>query len=245
MIDPLSENEPAIVLRTFESCLPEIEVIIESKRKDWTFKASVMCDFDDVKSIIMVHIWRKWYLYNQKRPLGGWVATIVKNQFHNILRDSYTSTSAPCSQCPCNLGSDSEGKVSCSLFGVASIECPKYEKWYNKNRHSHNVRLPVALENHLNEFLEQPNTEIDLEAAIINFHERIKAKMTLSEWAIYKCLFVENKTEAETALQLGFKTTEKNRQSGYNRMHQVKKLSIILAKEILEEHGLETFRSIK
>ena len=87
--EPPTQGGAIRPIRSFEDCLPEIEIIIENKRKDWTFKASVMCDFDDVKSVIMVHIWRKWYLYNQDKPLGGWVATIVKHQFHNILRDSY------------------------------------------------------------------------------------------------------------------------------------------------------------
>ena len=109
---------------SFEDCYVEIEAQLEKNRIRWTYKADLMMDFDDVKMKFLAHIFKKWHQYDQSRPLGAWVATVFKNQFSNLLRDLYLSTSSPCSQCPCNLGNG-----ACSLFGVQSNECGLYEKW--------------------------------------------------------------------------------------------------------------------
>lgn len=220
--------------RTFDECYPEISAIIEKKRRDWQFKASVMEDFDDIKSEIEAHVWKKWELYDQSRPLGGWVATILKHQFANILRDTYTSTSSPCSRCICNTGGS-----SCSVYGEQSVECPLFKKWYNTKRHAHNARLPLALEHHTNEANSKPEIIFDLERAIGSLHAKIKARLTRSEWDIYDRLYLRNMSEIDTAKDLGFKTTEEGRSVGYKRIRQVKTTIIKMARQILKEDGVE------
>lgn len=226
-----------MTLRTFEECYPEVEAIVEKQRAQWTFKATMMRDFDDVKMEIIAHIWKKWSLYDQARPLGGWVATIVKHQFWNILRDTYLSTSAPCSRCPSNLGEN-----LCALFGEQGVDCAIYKKWYNNKRHSHQARLPLALENHANEAYSRPDQSSDLEGAIGGLHDKMKDVLTKSEWEIYRRLFIEHKSEEEVAQELGFKTTEKGRKMGYKRIRQVKTLILKKAKGLIGEHGIEGFK---
>jgi len=223
-------------MTTFEDNYKEIERIVEKKRYEWTLKADLMLDFDDVKNIIIAHIWKKWHLYDQSQPLGGWTATIVKNQFSNILRDRYLSTSSPCSRCPCNMGGN-----TCSLYGVQSIECSLYKTWYNTKRYSHDVRLPVPIENHLNDVHKMPDTIFDLETSIKSLHFRIQKVLTNSEWEIYRRLYIENKDEEETAKELGFKTSEKGRKMGYKRIRQVKTIILQKAKKILRDEGVEEF----
>ena len=232
----MSEPQAPARFRSFEECLPELERIVERKRSDWAFKASVMKDFDDVKSEILTHIWKKWHLYDQDRPLGGWAATILKNKWVNILRDIYGSTASPCLRCPANLGNG-----RCSAFGdIESLDCNLFKKWYGGKRHSHNVRLPVSIEDKMNEVAEYPESIVDLERAIGNMHIRMKQKLTASEWEIYYRLYVEHKEEEQTALELGFKTTEHGRQMGNKRVRHVKNLVEKKAQEILAEYGLET-----
>lgn len=223
--------------RTFEDCYDEIATIVEKQRPQWTFKATMMRDFDDVKMEIIAHVWKKWHLYDQARPLGGWVATIVKHQFSNILRDTYLSTSSPCARCACNIGDN-----VCSIYGEQGIECPLYKKWYNTKRHAHEARLPVALENHTNEAYNRPDQTTDLEHAIGGLHEKMKEVLTKSEWEIYRRLYVEHKSEEEAAQELGFKTTERGRKMGYKRIRQVKTLVLKKARGLIVEHGLEGFR---
>ncbi len=218
--------------KTFEECLPEIEKIVESRRGEWTFKASVMEDYDDIKSRIVTHIWKKWEKYDQSRPLGAWVSQIIKNQLINILRDTYMSTSPPCSQCAGNLG---EG--FCSFFGEQCAECPLYKAWSENKKEQHFARLPKSLEDHLDEVSCLQDRYVDLDVAALNLHKRMKLVLTKSEWLIYKGLFVDNKDEAVVAEELGFKTT--NGSVGAKRLRQVKVLAIKKAKEILKEYGLE------
>lgn len=223
--------------RTFEECYTEISAIVEKQRSKWTFKASVMRDFDDVKIEIITRIWEKWGLYDQSRPLGGWVATVVKHAFFNILRDTYLSTSSPCMQCAANIGDG-----MCSQYGEQGVECPLFKKWYHTKRHKHEARLPVALENHLNEAYSRPDQTTDLEHAITGLHEKMKEVLTKSEWEIYRRLYVEHKSEEEAAQELGFKTTERGRKMGYKRIRQVKTLVLKKARALIGEHGLEGFR---
>lgn len=211
----------------------EIAALVEKQRTKWKFKASVMRDFDDIKSEIIAHVWAKWHLYDPARPLAGWVATIVKHQFTNILRDVYLSTSSPCSQCVCNLG---EGV--CSQFGVQGIECPLYAKWYKSKRHIHNAKLPLSLNDHEKEVSSLPSDSYDLEAAIEEIHNKLKKKLTDSEWAIYQRLFIMNKNEEDTATELGFRSGEKGRAMGYKRIRQVKTLALKLTKDLIKEFGL-------
>lgn len=221
-------------LRTFEECYSEITVIVEKQRSKWTFKASVMRDFDDIKSEIITHVWKKWPLYDQSRPLGGWVATIVKHQFANILRDTYTSTSSPCSRCVAN-----KGDKMCSLYGEQGVECPLYKKWYHTKRHAHEAKLPVSIEERLNEIHAKPDSMVDLERAGRNLHIAMEKELTGSEWEIYRRLYVEHKSEEDTAKELGFKTTEQGRKMGYKRIRQVKTIIIKKAKKVLSENRLE------
>lgn len=223
--------------KTFEECYDEIAAIVEKHRPHWTFKATVMKDFDDVKIEIITHIWSKWPLYDQSRPLGAWVATIVKNKFKNVLRDTYLATSSPCARCSCNIGGN-----LCSVYGEQGIDCPLYKKWYNTKRYTHEARLPLPLDDKINQVYSMPDESTDLELAIHGMHEKMKEVLTKSEWEIYYRLYVEHKSEQETATELDFKTREKGRKMGYKRIRQVKTIVLKHARILIAEHGIEGFK---
>jgi hypothetical protein len=231
-----STEEVAILTntRTFEECYPEIEAIIEKKRGSWTYKADLMMDFDDVKMQIIAHINAQWPKYDQARHLGGWVSTIFKRKFINLLRDLYMSTSSPCNRCACNLGNS-----ICSMYGEQGVECPLYAKWSKSKRHSHEVRMPLPLENHIQEVCAIPQESLDLDRAAEGLHAKIKEKLTQSEWEVYRRLYIEGQDEAKIAEELGFKTTESGRKRGYKRILQVKALAYKHGSEILKNDGIE------
>ena len=222
--------------RTFEECYDEIANIVERKRYDWTLKADLMMDFDDVKFIIIAHVWKKWELYDQNKSLGAWVTTVTKHQFANILRDAYLSTTPPCSRCPLNMG---EGV--CSRFGTVGSEespqlnCPLYARWYKTKRHSHNVRLPLPLENHVHEISNPYDSSVDIEAGVPRMHAAMKKVLRSSEWEIYRRLYVEHKSEEETAAELDLTSNDKAHKVKNKRIRQVKAIIIAKAKEILKE----------
>ncbi len=220
-------------------CYDEIAGVVEKHRTKWTFKATVIRDFDDVKSEIMTHIWKKWELYDQAKPLGGWVATITKHQFHNILRNIYLSTSSPCVQCPCNRGKDDNGDGLCSMFTFQCNDCPLFAKWAKTKQSAHNARLPVSLEYHADEIANKPDEQSDLEPAIMGMHEKMKAELTDSEWQIYKRLYILNMSPEKIAKDLDLKSLEKGRKNGYKRIRQVELIALKASKRILAANGIE------
>ncbi len=224
-------------LKTFEESYDEIQRVIEKKRYDWTLKANLMMDFDDVKLMIITHVWKKWDKYDQKRPLANWVAEVTRNQFSNILRDAYLSTTAPCSRCPLNMGEE-----RCQKYEkTESMECPLYAKWYNTKRHSHNVRLPLPLDSYMHEMSNPFDASYDIEAGVPKMHEAMRKVLRNSEYEIYKRLYIEHKSEEQTAKELNLTSNDKTHNIKNKRIRQVKTIIIAKAKEVLKEglNGIE------
>lgn len=221
-------------IRSFEELYDVIQSVVERWRSKWTLKAVASISFDDIKQIILVHVDKKWEQYDQTKPVEPWVAKIARNQFINELRNNYLSTASPCSDCPMNLGGD-----ECKLFKKKGPQCEYYKVWLGKNKFRHDCRLPLPLENHSQEVNNLPDRYIDVERSALLLHKKMEPFFTDKEWKIYEKLFVEQKSEQEAALELGFKTNEKGRICGYARFAQVKKKAIRIAKRILNDEGLE------
>jgi len=214
--------------QTFEELYPRIEKVVEGFRGKWKFKASVECDFDDIKSEILVHIWKKWHLFNQELSVEGWAATITKNQFNNKLRDIYLKTSSPCGRCASNLG---EGL--CSQFGVQGVECPLFRKWYNKKRYSHEAKMPLALDLHINEVDSNASVYFDYDGEAAKLHKLMQGELTAREYQIYTALFVLNKDDEEVSAEFNFKA-----EAGTKRIRQIKSLIIQKARRVIAREGL-------
>lgn len=215
--------------KTFEELYPRIEKVVESYRGKWKFKASVEQDFDDVKSEIIVHVWKKWHLYDQSRPIEGWVSTITSNKFINKLRDIYLKTSSPCNRCASNIGDG-----MCVQFGVQGVECPLYKKWHNKKRYSHEAKMPLAIELHINEVENSRCAYFDYEGAIKKMHGRMEEVLTKGEYQVYYGLYVEGKDDETVSEECGFKSDSKAK-----RVRQIKSVILKKAKELLESEGAE------
>lgn len=183
----------------FQNHIHEIEILIERKRRDWTFKASLKLDFDDVKAMILNHIWKKWSQYDSTKPLGAWVNRIIKNQLINTFRNEYKSTSSPCNTCEFNMGND-----ACAKFKIQGIECPDYENWYNGKRHAHNLRMPLPLENHSNEVLSHECKYLDLEKELEDIHTQLKKDFSVTEWKIYELLYIQHNSEEQVIKLMNF-----------------------------------------
>ena len=85
---------------------------INKRRRKWMLQSITFMDFDDVKSIILYHIYKKWNQYNPLLPLGPWVGKIINNQIINIARNIYTNHQPPCTKCAA-----AESANSCRIYG--------------------------------------------------------------------------------------------------------------------------------
>src|SRR3990167_2211855 len=133
---------------TFEDCYIEIEKIVEKFRYKWTLSSIAWLSFEDLKWSIISHVHKKWNLFDQKQGLGGWVATITKNQLTNWGRNLFTNYSKPCNSCVCSENTENY----CRVFGSQdSSVCPILKKWEKSKKEKYNISLPLALEYHSNE----------------------------------------------------------------------------------------------
>jgi hypothetical protein len=224
----------------FESCLDIINEELSKRRGKWRLNALAWMDFDDVCQKIRIHIFNKWSQWDNSRPLKPWLNTIITNQMTNLVRNNYSSFSKPCSQCIYNLGAG-----SCELYGSQSDACPDYSKWQISKKNAYDIRLPVSIyeKNNPNETgssqaaMDIPcrDVYVDYDVKIGMFHDKMKEKLTLIEWKVYNFLYIENKSEIETAQSMGYKTTEKNRSPGYKQIKKIKNKIFKAAKLLVHE----------
>lgn len=213
---------------TFEESYPIIKEQVEKRRSKWTLTSIPYIDFDDIAQIIYMHIFKKWHLWDWPRPLEPWVSTVASNQISNLIKTHYSNFSRPCLQC-----SAFEGENLCSIYTVQCSKCPLYDHWLKTKKVAHDVNIPLPIENHVNEVENNTADSLDVERSSGELHIKIKSLLSPLEWKIYKCLYIEHKTDRETSDSIGYKSNPKGRSSGYKAIAVARKKILIIAKKII------------
>ena len=211
-------------MRRFEDKLQEIEVALERKRSKWQLDAVASIDYDDIKQIIMTHIYKKWHLWDQEKPIEPWLSRVVSNQFKNLLRNHYGNYANPC--------------PDHQFHHHDSENCPICSKWRQSKKSAYDVKLAVTIENHTNEIHKKKDETLDLDTATKKLSNEIKKELTPRQFVAFKMLFVQNNTEEEVAKYLGFKTNERKRSAGYKQIKNLKKIFQEKAKIIIKERDI-------
>jgi hypothetical protein len=207
---------------------------IEKRRRKWTLKGIPSLDFDDIKQIVLKHIFVKLDLYDSaKSPLSHWTNTLISNQFSNILRNTFYSHSRPCLKCPCSLPDN-----GCELYFEQSNKCHVYKMWEQNKKSANEIKLPVPICNHETEVYEIPSQEYDYEKAERRLHEEMKKILKRHEWIVYELMFVLHLSDSEIARKMKWISSEKHRKPGYGNLIRLKKLFLQKAKKIKEEIDL-------
>ena len=213
---------------SFESKISEIDQEINKRRHKWSLTTLAWLDFHDVAQILRIHIYKKWNMYDQKQPLAPWINRIVSNQIKNLIRNNYGNYSRPCLKCAA-----AEGDDSCTIYGSQCNKCPLYAKWEKSKKSAHDIKLPVAYENHVQEIHNIVEDEIDIDKAAENIHKKMHQILKPIEWKFYSLHYIEHKSEEESAKLMGYKTSEKNRKIGYKQVKNLKKAIMIKVKKHL------------
>jgi RNA polymerase sigma factor (sigma-70 family) len=213
---------------TFEERIDEIDVELEARRSKWTLHATPWMDFDDVSQIIRLHIYKKWNRWDQSKPLRPWLRMVILNQIRNLLKTKYVVYAPPCVQCDANQGND-----LCSLYETQCDSCPLYAKWITRRKNAFNVKLPVSLENHLQEVSSQPEMALDVNQATLFLSERLKEELTETEFRVFDLLYVQQLSEEEAAKQMKYRSGEK-RGGGYKRISEIKKTIMEASRKIFK-----------
>jgi len=220
---------------TFEESIAFIDKEIIKRRGKWNLTSLHWMDYDDVSQIIRIHINDKWHLYDASKPLGPWVNRIISNQIKNLIRNNYGNFSRPCLKCEA-----SRPNNGCDIYETQCAECPLYAKWEKTKKSAYEIKIPLALDDHIHEV--KPITfeeNINLQKFAENLHEEMRRKLKSNEWIVYKGLFVDNKSEEEVAKSMGFKSNEKNRAPGYKQIKNIRKKIIEKVKKCLEKDEVD------
>ena len=219
---------------TFEESIDIIDQEINKRKNKWTLAAVAWLDYEDVSQILRIHIFKKWHLYDPQKPLAPWLNRIITRQILNLLRNIYTNFCRPCLRCAA-----AEGEDGCRIYSKQCDACPLYANWEKSKKAAHNVKLPVSLESHSQEVFSLSSESLNIERTAQNLHEKMKTVLKAFEWQAYRLLFIEHKSEDETAKILGFKTSEIGRKPGYKHIKNIKKTIIAKATEILNKGDID------
>lgn len=220
----------------FEDRIEEINFEISKRKNKWNLTALAWMDFDDVSQLLRVHIFKKWHLYDEAKPLAPWINRIITNQIKNLIRNNYGNFTRPCLRCAA-----AEGTDLCSIYEKQCSACPLYAQWEKTKKRAHDAKLPLSLENHTKEIRSIPSDDYDVEAAAKKLHTQMKIELKPNEWLVYKYLYIDFLEEEKVAKKMGYKTSEKNRQPGYKQIKNIKKSIIIKVKNLLQQDKIDIF----
>lgn len=227
----------------FEDKINVIDSEIAKRRNRWRLKAIPSIDFDDVSQILRLHIYKKWYQWDQALPIEPWLNRVITNQIINLIRNLYGNYARPCvsgdggKPCAANQGpSPSEKELGlCAIYGTQCSACPIFAYWEKHKKSAHDTKLPLPLESHSQEIYNIPEESFDISRQVEELREKLKISLTSLQYKIYTYLFIEGKTEDEVAKILGYNTSERGRSPGYKTIGTTRKLIVERAKRIIEK----------
>ena len=230
--------------KKFEDMYEIIDQVIKKRQGKWKLRAITWFDFDDIEQIIKLHIYKKWHLWDQSRPIEPWINRIVTNQIRNIIRNTYSAFAKPCLSCPFNQNKqahDNHLENSCGFTPSKKqcSECPLYFKWEKTKKNAYDLKITVSLENHKNYHASLVQNEPhDFLNAEQKLHILMKENLNDKYFLIYKMFFIDCLTDEQVARFLKFKTTEKGRKAGYKQIKNLRKMLYLKAKALLEKNDI-------
>lgn len=218
----------------FEDYIEQIDAEIKKRRSKWNLTALSWMDFDDVSQILRIHIFKKWHLYDTKKPLNPWINRIISNQIKNLIRNNYGNYCRPCLKCAA-----AEAGDLCYIYGKQSEACPLFANWSRTKKQAYNAKLPVSINDHTYEINSTEYSDIDILGVMGKISAKMEEVLKPAEWKIYQALYIEHMSEEDAATLMGYKTNEKNRVPGYKQIKNVKKAIIKKVKRMLEDGEIE------
>lgn len=221
--------------KKFEDYADVIEEAIRKQRNRWRLDCISWFDFEDVEQVIKLHIYKKWHMWDQDRPLEPWVNIIVTNQIRNLVRNHYGNYIKPCLNCPHNLPDDG---CSFTASGLQDGECPQYRKWEKTKKPAFDLKIAVSTEDHMYEISHNTDSEICFSSCVDKLNHYMKKCLSEIHYKAYIMLFFEKASEEDVAKFMGYKTNEKKRKAGYRQVKNLKKMFTQKAAEIIKEHDI-------
>jgi len=212
----------------FEKHLDLINSEISKRKGKWTLSALNWIDFEDVSQIIRFHLYKKWSLYDESKPILPWINRIISNQIKNIIRNNYGNYARPCLKCAAAIG-----ESSCRIYGEQNSSCPLFKNWQNTKKNAYDIKMAVSIEDHANEVNSKSRDSLDIQKAIKNLNEVMQRVLKPMEWQVYELLYIQQKSEEQVCKILKLKF-DKNSKTGYNKqLRNIQKAIIKKAKNLI------------
>ncbi len=239
------ENKNSKICPTFEESYPFILNEVQKRRFRWTLHSLSWISWEDISSIIITHIWKKWSQYSCDKPLAPWLSMIISNQIKNLIRNHYGIFARPCLKCDaavgetgCKIYKTQGGSVK---FGKICAACPLYLDWEKKKKPAQNIKLAVSIENHPNETDNLTSESPDLSDQIGKVHAKMKEILKPNEYKVYEGLFILEEDEWVVAKKLGYIANEKDRTGRYKQIQNIRKIIIIKLRKAMDEGMIDIY----
>lgn len=225
----------------FEDRYDIIEAQVEKRKGKWFLKAISWISWDDVSQIIKTHVYNKWHLWDQKRPLEPWLNRIISNQIKNILRNYYSNFIRPCNQCPFNTSGaidniSEENYCSWTKTGRQDGSCPLYAKWEKTKKSSFAINMAGNIED--STALVKQEKPFDIDDANNKLNVLMKKHLSEKHYLIYDMIYIKNLDINKAAEKLGYKSNEKGRKAGYKQIKNFEKMFKDLAKRLIKDNDI-------
>ena len=106
---------------------------------------------------------------------------------------------------------------------------------------SQNLRMPVSIDDHLNEISKMTSRPEEEVNDVQKIHAKMKDILKPFEYKIYEALFIFDQDEKAVAKQLGYISNEKGRGPGYKHIFNIKKTILEKARKLIEEDMIDIF----
>lgn len=230
------ELEPEKKLRSFEECIDIIDEEIKKRKHKWKLSFLTYMDYEDVSQIVKLHIFQKWSIYDQKKPLIPWLNTVINNQIKNISRNNFVNFLKPCLGCPQALEND-----KCRIYGEQSSSCSLLKHWEKNKKRGYFLSTAESLTDKIHELKDESVRFINLEKNVLKVHAKMKECLKPNEWKVYELLYIRGKDKVETAQLMNYKTNEKNRNPGYKNIKKIEKKIIEKIKKLFRDDEIDIY----
>lgn len=215
----------------FEKHLDLINLEISKRKNKWTLSALNWIDFEDVSQIIRFHLYKKWNLYDDSKPILPWINRIISNQIKNIIRNNYGNYARPCLKCAAAVG---EG--GCRIYREQNSSCPLFKNWHDTKKNAYDIKMAVSIEDYSSEVNNKSQNPLDIQKAVKNLNIIMRKVLRPVEWQVYDLLYIQQNSEEQVCKILKLKL-DKNSKTGYNKQLRNIQKSIIKKARILIVNG--------
>jgi hypothetical protein len=218
----------------FENYINLINIEIAKRKNKWTLSALNWIDFEDVSQIIRFHIYKKWSLYDECKPILPWINRIISNQIKNLIRNNYGNYARPCLKCAAAMGEN-----ECKIYGKQDKACPMFNNWIKTKKNAYDLKMTVSVEDHSFEINNQTTPQCNIQKAASSLHERMRKILKPIEWKVYDLLYIQNKTEEYVCRNLDFKYDKKAKTTYNKQLRNIQKSIIKKAKDCLNNGEID------